>query len=126
MSAVEKIDLSERVILDPDRLVHLCVSLGESVTESLVTASIGDIAKGMQEVEQVHLDHGLPELVNTIGRLGSVARHIGLVSFAQVACDVKECAEADDYVAFSATLARLHRIANKSETALVDLENMLL
>ncbi len=125
MGAVEKMELAEGVVLDSDRLVYLCVSLGESVTEALVTASIGDIARGVEGLDAVEHSHGQEEYLNALSRLASVARHIGLTSFAKVVMDITECIDAGDTVALSATKARLNRIAHKSEAAILHLEDML-
>lgn len=125
MGAVTKLSLGERVSLNPDRLVELCVSMGEPAAEALVTASIDDVARGMEKLDPMACFMDPEGTLVTVRRLTSIADHIGLKSFVHVAQDVETAALAVDAPAYAATLARLHRVATKAQTALWDLQDMM-
>ena len=124
MGAVLKLSMVERVSLDPDRLVELCVSMGEPAAEALVTASIDDVAIGMEKLAQAGPWDEQNKTLVAIKRLSAIADHIGLTSFVRVAGDVEQCAQCGDVAAYGATLARLQRVAAKAQTALWDLQDM--
>lgn len=124
MGALLKLSLVERVSLDPDRLVELCVSMGDTVAENLVTASIGDVAIGMENLPDGSFVEDQKKVLKTVKRLRGVADHIGLRSYVRVADDVAYCAKTGDVPAYSATLDRLRRVAAKAQTALWDLQDM--
>lgn len=126
MGAVLKLSLAERVSLDPDRLVELCVSMGEPAAEALVTASIDDVATGMEKLPKGVWIEDQAQVLTAIRRLSSTASHIGLTSFVRVTRDVETSAEACDFAAYAATLERLRRVAAKAQTALWDLQDMMI
>ncbi len=126
MGAVCKLRLPERVLLDPDRLVELCVSMGEPAAEALVTASIGDVALGMETLTYGDLVEDKDKILKVVKRLRSIAEHIGLTTFVRVADDVETAAKNSDIAAYGATLERLKRVAAKAQTALWDLQDMMI
>lgn len=124
MGAILKLSLVERVCLDPDRLVELCVGMGEPAAEALVTASIDDVATCMERLPMNDLATDQPTVLAVVRRLSGVAEHIGLTSYVRVADDVRRCPDCGDLAAYGATLARLQRVASKAQTALWDLQDM--
>lgn len=124
MEEVSRLVLREPVTVDPDRLVELCVSMGECQAEAMVTTAIEELARGMVEVEAAYRAQNMDALSQRADILVKTARHIGMTSFAQVADDVLSCAQGREAIALSATLTRLRRIADRSLTAMWEMQDI--
>ncbi|SDW74681.1 hypothetical protein [Litoreibacter albidus] len=124
MQDVVKLELREPVRVDPDRLVELCVAMGEMRAEVLITTTMEDLAKGMVEVEDAYLSHDMVTLVHRADALVATANKIGMTTFSRVADDVAVCARDCGGVALAATLNRLRRIADRSLSAVWDMQDL--
>lgn len=124
MQDVVKLEMREPVRVDPDRLVELCVSLGESHAEVMITTTMADLAKGMIEVEDAYLAQDMGRLVHWADDLVGTARKIGMTTFSRVADDVATCGRECEGVPLAATLNRLRRIADRSLSAVWDMQDM--
>ena len=124
MTAVLELEFRERVTLDPDRLVELCLKLGDQETEDLITRSMAELAEAMALAEAAHISQNMGELVTCCQKLVNISENIGMTSFARVANDVLYCTEVYDQIALAATLERLNRIAMRSLNAVIDMQDV--
>lgn len=124
MDELCELELRESVTVDPDRLVELCVSMGELKAEGMITTAVEELARGMVELEAAFHAQNLDLLGNRSHILAQTARHIGMVTFARVAEDVKDCASVGQWVPLSATFNRLRRIADRSLNAVWEMQDI--
>lgn len=124
MQEVIKLEMREPVRVDPDRLVELCVSLGEMDAELMIASTMEDLARRMIDLEAAYLSCDVDRLVTEAETLASTARKIGMTTFARVALDVANCGLSTESVPLAATLNRLQRIASKSLSAVWDMQDM--
>lgn len=122
--AVLHLEMRESVKVDPDRMVELCVSMGENGAEALVATAIENMAIGMEQVEVAYHADDLKTVSEITDDLQIMAEHVGMITFAQVADDVSTCARMGQIVPLSATLNRLRRIADKSLSAVWDMQDI--
>ena len=123
MQHMSQLNFPDRVTLDPDRLVELCVSMGAGGAEGLIAKSMEDLAIGLCDVESAYIAHDWPRIVAEANDLMPIAEHIGMTTFSRVLGDVAECAHTVQPVALAATLERLRRIAEKSLSAVWDMQD---
>jgi len=116
--------MREPVRVDPDRLVELCVSLGEVRAEALITTTMEALAKGIVEVEEAYVKQDLDHMSQRAFMLIDVANQIGMTTFACVADDVATCGRNREGVPLAATLCRLRRIADRSLSAVWDMQDL--
>lgn len=126
MTNIRKLLINEAVALDPHKLTELCVTHGEAGAEAIVGRAIETLSIGMAQVERAYVDQDLNNLARQATLLLPVAEEIGMTTFSNVADDVISCARAAEIMPLAATLSRLIRIADKSLTAVWDMENMTL
>ena len=124
MSNVRKLLINEVVALDPHKLTELCVRHGEAGAEDIVGNAIEQLSIGLSKVERAYLEQDLNSLAQHASQLLPVADEIGMTTFSNVADDVITCARAAEIMPLAATLSRLIRIADKSLTAVWDMENI--
>ncbi|EPX77492.1 hypothetical protein [Litoreibacter arenae] len=124
MQEIVKLEMREVVRVDPDRLVELCVSFGEGQAEALITTAMDELARGMVDVEDAYLAQNMDLLSSRAAALVRTSQHIGMTSFARVADDVMTCALLREGIPLAATLNRLRRIADRSLTAVWDMQNL--
>ncbi|GFE64709.1 hypothetical protein [Litoreibacter roseus] len=124
MSDIIKLKFVERVILDPDRLVELCVSLGDAGAEELISLTMEELSCGLGRVEEAYTAQNWSIMSAEARQLSNAADHIGMQTFVTVVADVVTCVEQQDFIALSATLERLRRIADKSLNAMWDMQDI--
>ncbi len=124
MSAIEKLRVDEPVRLDPDRLVVLYAELGQLAAERLIAAAMGDLAVHLVAVQLAAQERRNDLLERGAGEIVRLATQVGMVLLARVARDVQICAARRDRMSQAAVLARLMRIADRSLTAVWDLQDM--
>jgi hypothetical protein len=124
MKDVVKLVMREPVRVDPDRLVELCVSLGEMRAEALITTAMEELARGMVEVENAYLAQNMDSLIGHADRLVKTSENIGMTTFSRVADDVAACGRLREGTPLAATLNRLRRIADRSLSAVWDMQNL--
>jgi len=95
----------EPVTVDGDRLVELCVGMGEVRAEAMIALSIDNLWRG------ANISRGLSQ----------ISENLGLGLFARVARDVEACAERMDGPALAGSLCRLMRVADSSLNSIWDL-----
>ena len=113
MQDVVKLEMKEPVRVDPDRLVELCVSMGEIDAELLIACTMEDLARRMVDLEAAYLACDADELAAQAEILAHKARTIGMTTFSRVALDVAYCSLATEPVPLAATLDRLQRIGTR-------------
>ena len=114
----------EGVRLNPDRLVALYEELGENGAERVVARAMRELNARLVELQGRAESDDSAALIRSARLLAKVADQIGMSTFARVAADVVAATEANDAVAQAATLARLHRIGDRSLNAVWDLRDM--
>lgn len=124
MQEIVELELKEPVRVDPDRLVELCVSMGELRAEAMITTAMEELARGMTEVERAYSAQNMDVLCTRMDVLVKTSRHIGMTTFSRVADDVLSCAQAHEGIPLAATLNRLRRIADRSLSAVWDMQDM--
>ena len=124
MSNVRELLINEVVALDPHKLTELCVRHGEAKAEDIVGHAIEQLSIGISKVERAYLEQDLNSLAQHASKLLPVADEIGMTTLSNVADDVIICAQAAEIMPLAATLSRLIRIADKSLTAVWDMENI--
>ncbi|MEP3347046.1 MAG: hypothetical protein ABJN34_05885 [Litoreibacter sp.] len=124
MEDILELDLREPVRVDPDRLVELCVELGEMKAEQLITTTMEELANGMMELDRAFTAQDVERLIANADTLVSKAQKIGMTTFSRVADDVASCARASDSISLAATLNRLRRIADRSLSAVWDMQDL--
>ncbi|RLJ41394.1 hypothetical protein BCF46_3187 [Litoreibacter meonggei] len=122
MQDVLKLEMREPVRVDPDRLVELCVSMGEMRAETLITNAMEDLVKGMIEIENAYIAQNMDILTCQADHLVRTADNIGMTTFSRVADDVATCGRLREGVSLAATLNRLQRIADRSLSAVGDMQ----
>ncbi|TDT73689.1 hypothetical protein BDE40_2464 [Litoreibacter halocynthiae] len=124
MQDVLKLEMREPVRVDPDRLVELCVSMGEARAEALITTAMEELARGMVAIEDAYAAQNMDVLTRRADLLVKTAENIGMTTFSRVADDVAACGRLKEGVSLGATLNRLRRIADRSLSAVWDMQNI--
>jgi hypothetical protein len=104
----------ERVFQDAEPIAVVYRNLGSSAAEAVVTRALTDLALTMSGLTQQVRAHDLHDLAARLHKLQRTADHLGMVTMATVAGDVRDCIEAGNVTAFSAVWARLCRVAESS------------
>jgi hypothetical protein len=104
----------ERVRQDAEPIATIYRNLGTASGEQVVARALGELALTMAGLATQVRAHELRDLARQLRRLQQMAEHLGMVSLAAVAGDVRLCLEQGDTTAFSAVWARLLRIAERS------------
>ena len=126
MNKVARLSVNEVILLDSDKLVDLCATLGEAGAEARVSQTMISLAHGVTGIEDAYVAQDLKLLTKRVEELTALADGIGMSTFVEVAADVIGCAKSAQMVPLAATLTRLMRIADKSISAVWDMENMSL
>lgn len=121
MKQLAEIHPTEPVVIDGDRLVELCVRMGETRAEEMVGLSVDNLWRGNDALLIAYHAGSFAEVANIANGLCSIADNIGLGHFSKVCRDVETCAAREDQPALAACLGRLGRIADQSITAVWDL-----
>ena len=124
MQQLMELRFSEPVLVDGDRLVELCVRLGESKAEEMIAVTIDQLWQGLEKLREHYGDGRLDQLADLAQNMSNNAENLGLLQFAGVARDVEACAIRLDGPALGACLCRLHRIADGSIDSVWDMCNI--
>lgn len=116
--------MDEPVRLDPDRLVVLYAELGQFAAERLIAAAMEDLAVHLVAAQLAAQEKRHDLLDRASGEISQLARQVGMQALSQVARDLQICVGRKDRVSQSAVLARLVRLAERSLTAVWDLQDM--
>lgn len=108
---------------DPGRLEQLCEEKGEAQAETEAAEALSTIGQLLRRIDPDASAMTDAEFFGKIEELHIAADRIGMSTLARVARDVQHCLAHGDPVAFSATLARLYRVGDRSIHAIFDLED---
>lgn len=124
MDEICELEFREAVTVDPDRLVELCVSMGELQAEGMITTAVEELARGMVDLDAGYSAQNLQVMEQRANVLAKTAQHIGMVTFARVAEDVADCARVGHWLPLAATVMRLRRIADRSLNAVWEMQDI--
>ena len=125
MTVVTKIKLQEPVLLDPDRLVELCVEMGQEKAEALINLSLDHMKNGLAAIDEALETQDFQRIHDEAELLCDMALTAGMASFARVSNDVAHCAKVGRIVPLCATINRLRRLGDKSINSAWDLGEMM-
>lgn len=111
----------EPVTVDGDRLVELCVGMGEVRAEAMIALSIDNLWRGLETLKDAYSRQRMDEIANISRGLSQISENLGLGLFARVSRDVEACAERMDGPALAGSLCRLMRVADSSLNSIWDL-----
>jgi len=118
---VLELNFKEPVTVDGDRLVELCVGMGEMRAEEMIALSIDNLWRGLEGLKEAYSKQRMDEIANISKGLSQIADNLGLGLFARVARDVEACADRMDGPALAGSLCRLLRVADSSLNSIWDL-----
>ncbi len=116
----QKLEFSESVGIDSDRLQELYLTLGDREADRLVAEAIEDLALNLARVGRASAAGDLKSVCDLAGRLERIGAEIGLPKLAKVAAAVRDCCGRNDEAALGAVLARLARVGDQSLSAVWD------
>ena len=105
---------NDRVRQDAEPIASIYRSLGTASGEQVVARALGELALTMAGLATQVRAHQMGDVARQLRRLQQMGEHLGMVSLADVAADVRYCLDVGDVTAFSAVWARLLRIAERS------------
>lgn len=123
-AAVGRLQPEEPARFDPDSLEALCRRIGETRAEAEVARALERISTTLATLDRLKSAEGERHLGNALRALVRDAELIGMTTLARVARSVLDSRAAGDGIAFSATLARLERVGDRSMLAVWDLEDL--
>lgn len=104
----------EQVHVDIRRVKEIVNELGELGAGNLIRLALEQIAIAVQSLQSSVQKNDVDSIATQAERLSRLAAQIGLSTLAQVSNDIARCARRQDFVAISATLARVVRTTNRS------------
>ncbi len=116
-----ELKFAEHATVDSDRLVELCVSMGESRAEEVISTSIEQLWSCLEELRIAYGHQQLPKIAELGAKMAEIAENLGLSLFAKVSRDVTYCARRNDGPSLSACMCRLHRLADNTINSVWDL-----
>lgn len=111
----------ELVDVDSDRLVELCVRMGENRAEEVIALSVDNLWRGLDGLKACYQEQRFEDLADQSRGLAQIAENLGLSLFVKICRDVEACAVRADTPALSGCLSRLSRIADQSICSVWDL-----
>jgi hypothetical protein len=108
---------------DPERLEDLCRRIGEVPAEAEVALALHRISDALTSLSDPDPARDAAVLRAALTALARDAGTIGMSTLALVSRHVLDCLDRGDARAFSATLARLFRVGERSLHAVWDLED---
>lgn len=116
-----ELKFAEHTTVDSDRLVELCIRMGESRAEEMITVSIKNLWDGLEALRDAYGQQRYDEIARQGNEMADIADNLGLYLFARVGRDVALCAGRGDGPSMSACLCRLHRLADNTINSVWDL-----
>ncbi|PID35432.1 MAG: hypothetical protein CSA68_02775 [Rhodobacterales bacterium] len=117
-------ELNEDIRLNSERLVELYVQLGQAGAQDVVCRAMEELAVRFKQLAMDYNNQDYKAVRKCAKSMVGIAEQVGMQCLADVAQDVRRCAENYDTVALAATLARLLRIGDKSLTAIWDSQDL--
>ena len=124
MATTMRLMFDEKVRLDSDRLAELYVQLGETGAQDVVCRAMEELAVRLTRINEAYQTNKTRDLRKGAKGLVGIAEQVGMQRLADVARDVRNCADENDPIALAATMARLLRIGDCSLTAVWDLQDL--
>ncbi|MFY0693043.1 MAG: hypothetical protein JXR14_14110 [Paracoccaceae bacterium] len=125
MGEILTIRFAETVSLDPDRMVELCVEMGQENAEALLNGTLEQLSLGLRELDMLYRSQSWHRIGAQAEALSVLAANAGMTTFARVARDVGLCADMERIVPLTATLNRLHRISEGTVNSIWELGDMM-
>lgn len=113
-SNVVVLRLKDKIRHDAGPISTIYRNLDTASADQVVTRALGELALSMAGLADQVRGQDLGDLDRKVRRLQRMADNLGMLSFAQVCTDVRECLGGGDATAFSAVWARLLRVAERS------------
>ncbi len=101
----------EQVRQDVEPIATIYRNLGTVSAEQVVARALGELALTMAGLAAQVRAHQMGDVIRQLRRLQHMGDHLGMVSLARVAGDVRICLDRSDVTGFSAVWARLLRVA---------------
>ena len=114
MGNVAALGVNENVRVDNGRVRDIVTELGEVAAGGVLQVALEQMAMAVQGLRDDAGQGDMRAVIRNGERLSRLAMQVGLVSLADVARCVANCACAGDIVALGATLSRMERVANIS------------
>ena len=114
----------EKVYVDSELLSDMATKMGEVGADQKVTQAMEKSMSCLCSIQKAVSLGKMDDLIRLSHELTVIAGNVGMTSYANVAADVHQCAVDGNSVALSATLARLHRIGDRSIMAVWGLEDV--
>jgi hypothetical protein len=115
---------SEPACFNPDTLESLCRRIGEDRAEAEVERALERISTTLAAMDTLVEGADTALMAATLRSLVRDSDLIGMVTLARVSRNVLSCLGSGDGRAFSATLARLCRVGERSMLSVWDLEDL--
>ncbi len=116
-----ELKFAEHTTVDSDRLVELCIRMGESRADNVITISIKNLWCGLEALRDAYSQQQFDKIAKQGLEMSETADSLGLSLFARVSRDVVSCARRGDGPSLSACLCRLHRLADNTINSVWDL-----
>lgn len=104
----------EQVRQDGEPIAAIYRNLGTASADQVVTRALAELAMSMAGLAGQVRRRDLGDLSRQLRRLQAMGENLGMITFAAVAGDARDCLDRGDATAFSAVWARLVRIAERS------------
>lgn len=124
MTEITRLLFEEQTGLMPDRLAELYVQLGEAGAQDVVCRAVEELAVRLAQLGVAYRASEHDKVRKGAKGLVGIAEQIGMQRLADVARDVRICADENDPVAMAAVVARLLRVGDYSLTAVWDLQDL--
>ena len=115
---------AEKVHVDSGILAEISTKMGEVGADQAVTLAMEQSMASLCSMQKAMTLGKTQELITLAENLADIVGKVGMTSYAKVAHDVGRCAGTGNAVALSATMARLHRIGDRSIMAVWGLEDL--
>lgn len=122
--SVTVLRVDEPARFNPDRLEELCATMGEQRAENEVARALELIGTLLQVIAGFDPVDEAAQIRAPLRELIAASELIGMATLARVGRDVTACLEDGNAVSLHSTLARLHRIGDRSIHAVWDLEDL--
>ena len=119
-----KLELSEKVRLDNDRLNELYDRLGPNGAEDFISAKMEELAIQLARLGRDYETGRLSGTRHAAEQINALADQIGMTMVAHVARDVGALTQRNDPTALAATVARLERVGETSLMAGWDIQGL--
>ncbi len=122
ISRATKLRPKDHLQVDTERLAEVYLHLGEGRASLAVDRSVEDLGCVLDLLRSQAQAGRIEAAIRTAERLQQIALPLGLSSLEQVSRDLQTVGTAQDMAAWSAVLARLDRVADRSVQVILELQ----